>query len=296
MFLFLIGLIALGFVTGVLSVPSIKDYNSRWGNISDNTTEIITIVTIENSNPFKVTVPIAKVDYILEMNNIKMAHGTFENINLKKGRSKVELISYFDNTKIPRWWVSHLKNNETTIVNIDPAVVINLGFSEPSINIDSKTKNIQTNILENVGDLDEKTIQLGLEYLIFNPDYIYWGNITNVTTEIVLDIMVTNPVNLSIILPEINYNITMNNILIGNGKVEDFFVLEAENDSKITIITSIDNDMLDDWFVSHLRNNEHSNLKIWINSAIKYNDIDYVIDDFLIYSHEFETDILGSSN
>lgn len=292
-FLLFIGLIIIGFITGILSVPSIKGYDNRWGTISNNTTEIITSIKFENSNPFRITVPRVEVDYTLKMNDIEMAHGTIENINLEKGESTLDVISYFDNTKIPEWWVSHIKNNETTIVKIEPAVVIDAEFSEPIIKTTTKTILINTNLVESVSNIDEKIIEAGPISLNFEPYSISWGNISNETTEIILEVIVTNPINLSVTMPEINYTITMNNITIGNGKIKDLIVLKANNKSTIVLLTKINNYLLDDWFVSHLQNNEETILEISINSITKYKGISYKIDDFIIYTHEFDTNILG---
>jgi len=293
-FLLLIGLITIGLITGILSIPSVKSYNNRWGAISNNTTEIITNINIENSNPFKIIVPRVKVDYRLKMNTIEMAHGTIEDIYLEKGESTIEVTSYFDNTKIPEWWVSHIKNNETTIVDIEPEVVIDVEFSKPGIKTQDKTIPLETNLLKDIDNINDKTIEAGSISLNFKPYSCNWGNISNETTEIIMEVIVTNPIDLSVSLPEINYTITMNNITIGKGKTMDLIVLKANNKSTITIITKIKNNLLDDWFVSHLLNNEHTTIEISINTTIRYKDISYKSNDFVIYNHDFDTNILGA--
>jgi len=103
-----------------------------------------------------------------------------------------------------------------------------------------------------------------------------------------------NPMPLNILMPQIQYNISMNNITIGNGSITDNLILKANEDSIVNLITKIDNNQLDDWFVSHIQNNENSTLKITISSVLEYEGISYKIDDFFIYTHKFDTDILGS--
>ena len=292
-FLIFIGLIILGFITGILSIPSIKNISNKWGPVTDETTEIISSITIENNNPFKITIPRVDVDYSLKMNDIEMAHGTIDKINLEKGDTTIDLTSYFNNSRIPAWWVSHIKNNETTVVKIEPIVVIDAEFAEPHIDAPSKTIPIETNLLESVNNLDEKTIEAGSINLTFTPVSINWGNVSDDKTELLLVFNFYNSFPVSIPIPEINYKISMNDIKIGNGTIEDSIILESYNDTLINITTNIDNNMLDDWFVSHLQNNELSVLEIFINSTINYYDFSYKIDDFLIYTHEFDTDILG---
>jgi len=293
-FLLFLILIIFGFITGIISIPSIKNIRNRWGSITDDTTEIISSITIENNNPFKITIPRVDVDYSLKMNNIEMAHGTIDKINLEKGDTTIEVTSYFNNSRIPEWWVSHLNNNEITIVKIEPIVVIDAEFAEPHIDAPSNTIPIETNLLGSINNLDVKKIEAGPINLSFTPISFNWGNVSNDETELLLVFNFYNPYPVSIPIPEINYKISMNEIKIGNGTIEDSIVLESYADTLISSATSIDNNMLDDWFVSHLQYNENSNLKITINSTIEYEGINFKIDDFLIYTHEFVTNILGT--
>lgn len=292
-FLIFIGLIIIGFITGILSIPSIKSISNRWGEVTNNTTEIISSITIENNNPFRVIIPRVDVDYTVKMNNIEMAHGTVEEINLRKGETTLDVTSYFDNTKICEWWVSHIKNNETTIVEIQPVIVIDAEFTEPQIETTSKTIQINTNLINDVNTVDEKIINVGPINLTLKSIYANWGNITNETTELLLNISVYNPVPYSIPMPEITYNISMNNITIGNGSITDNLILKANNYSAINLVTKINNSLIDEWFVSHLQNNEYSILEITINAEIKYKEISYFIDELINYKYEFDTDILG---
>jgi len=292
-FLLFIGIIIVGFITGILTIPSIKNISNRWGNISDDATEIISSITIENNNPFKITIPRVKVDYTLKMNNIEMAHGEIQNINLQKGDTTIEVISYLDNSKIPEWWISHIKNNETTIVDIEPMVVIDAEFTGPHIDTPSKTIPVNTNLLQAGNMFDEKPIEIGPINITMKSISAEWGNVNNKTTELIFDVIMYNPIPLNLPMPQIRYNISMNNITIGNGSITDNLILKANNDSIINLITRIDNNQLDDWFISHLQNDEHSILEITINAEIEYEEISYLVDDFLIYTYEFDTDILG---
>ena len=70
-------------------------------------------------------------------------------------------------------------------------------------------------------------------------------------------------------------------------------IQKENNDSIINLITKINNNHLDEWFVSHLQNNEDSTLKITISSKIEYEGISFKTDNFLYYTYEFDTDILG---
>ena len=188
-----------------------------------------------------------------------------------------------------------ISNNETTIVDLESMVVFDAAFAEPHIDISSKTIPINTNLLQSVNLFDEKKIELGPINITMKSISAEWGNVDINTTELIFYVDINNPIPLNIPIPLISYNISMNNITIGNGSITDNLILKANNDSIITLVTKINNNLLDNWFVSHLQNNENSILKIAISSVIKYAEISYKIDEFLIYTHEFNTDILGST-
>ncbi len=294
-FLIFIGVIALGFITGFLSIPSIKSISNSWGNISNTTTEITSNITIENDNPFNIIVPRVKVEFTLKMNDIDMAQGSVENISLPQGDTTIEVTSYLNNTKIPEWWISHITNNETTIIVIEPTVVIDAEFSEPNIVVPGKTISLNTNLLGTMSANKGKTIQLGVVNLTIESSNATWGGINNETTEIILDLVLSNPLPISIQIPQINYTIAMNDIIVGQGISNDTLIPTENNEFTMSLSILIDNNMLDDWFVSHLENGEHSVLNISISSTVEYGGLTYTIDDFILYTHEFYTDILGSS-
>lgn len=289
----IIAIIIIGFLTGFLTIPSITSISNRWGNVTNNTTEIISSITIENKNPFSIIIPRVEVNYTLKMNNIKMAYGKIEKINLKKGDSTIEVSSYLDNTKIPEWWVSHIENNESTIVNIEPVVVIDAEFTESHVETPTKTIPINTDLLTSINTNSEKIIEIGPVNLALKSVSANWGNTSKETTELIIDIIVHNSLPITVPIPKINYKIEINNITIGNGTIKDSIMLKANNYSTINLATKINNYKLDNWFISHLQNDEHSILEIAINAEIEYEEIIYLIDDFLIYTHEFDTDILG---
>ncbi len=294
-FLVSIVIIALGFFIGVLSIPSIKSISNSWGDISNTTTEITSNITIENNNPFTIIVPRVKVEYTLKMNGIDMAQGSVENISLTQGDTTIEVISYLNNTKIPEWWISHIANNETTSIDINPTAVIDAEFSEPRIIIPGKTIPLITNLLGSIYANERKTIKAGLINLTIESNNASWGEINNETTEILFDLVLSNPLPISIQIPRINYTIAMNDIVVGRGISNDTPILTENNEFTMLLSIFINNNMLDDWFVSHLQNAEHSILRISITSTIEYDRLTYTIDDFILYTHEFDTDILGSN-
>jgi LEA14-like dessication related protein len=83
-------------------------------------------------NPNPVPIPIKKIQVDVYMNGIKMGEG--KNIGRQSskpnGDTTIKLSTKIDNTKIPEWWVSHLKNGEITEFSLKGKIVFDLKITE----------------------------------------------------------------------------------------------------------------------------------------------------------------------
>lgn len=289
----IIGFILIGFLTGILSIPTVKSISNQWGDVTDETTEIISTVTIENTNPFRITLPRVEVEYAMIMNNIKMAEGSIKDIKLYKGDTTIQVSSYLDNTKIPEWWVSHLNHNETTVVEIQPVVVIDAEFTEPAVETQSKTISVTTDLLGNINSEAGRRIAVGPLNLTILSVSAVWGNVSADVTELFIELVIENSIGFNLSLPQMNYSITMNNISIGKGSAKTKGVLSARTNSSIMLVTQMNNTRFDDWFVSHVQNYEHTLFEIRLDSTILCQGICYFVDELVLYQYEFDTNLLG---
>lgn len=118
-----------------------------------------------------------------------------------------------------------------------------------------------------------------------------WGRVTEHDTEIKTTIKINNPSEVSIPIDSVGFNLEMNGIQMAKIASKDIDIPPGKS-SEIEIVTSIDNTRISTWWYSHLKHNEYTKVEltdIYIESFGVKIPIPYK------YTHESETDILGSA-
>ncbi|MEA5408811.1 LEA type 2 family protein [Haloarculaceae archaeon H-GB2-1] len=131
-----------------------------------------------------------------------------------------------------------------------------------------------------------------------------WGeDVTRQQTPIDVAFDVYNPKVYPYAVSEIGYTIRMNGIPVGNGTTEDPATLTPKETTTIETTTTIDNDRLDEWWVSHLQQNQVTHLEIDFYAVVDPKDAAVLgdsVEPFRIdlesvdYETTIETDIFGT--
>lgn len=259
-------ILLVGCAKSKLGEPEIKSVSHNWGEITDKTTEIVTSIVVYNPNP--VPVPIKSIQVEVYMNGIKMGEG--KNIGpaeLKpSGDTIIKLSTKIDNTKIPEWWVSHLKNGEITEFSLKGNIVFDLKVIEFSWPFEQNDE-FHTDILSEM-KFDNLPLDIG-PIQLYASMFSRWGSITDEKTEIVHEITFHNPNVFPIPVTRMDYEIWMNNIKIGKGTTNNPAWLAPKSDTKLVFKTEIDNTKLDDWWLTHLQRGEKSTVRTEIMPVIE---------------------------
>jgi len=272
-----------------LGKPEIKSISHRWGTVTQSTSEILTDIVVYNPNP--IPIPIKGIQVDIFMNNVKFGEG--ENIGSAEikanGETTIRLSTKIDNKKIPDWWVSHLKNSETTQISLKGNVIFDLKITEFKWPFEQSSA-LQTDLLRSQ-KFNQMPFNIGPIQLSASMSS-RWGEITNEKTEIIHDITFHNPNLFPIPITRMDYEIYMNNIKMGEGSTYNPVIIKAKGDTKLVFISEIDNTMLDEWWVSHLKNGERSIVKMKIMPTIEVMGKKFqftLMED----ESEFSTNILG---
>ncbi|GCC11012.1 late embryogenesis abundant protein [archaeon] len=240
--------------SGSLAKPEIKSMSNHWGKVNLQETEIITSADIYNPNP--VSIPINRINVEIYMNGIKLASGETRDINLIANKnSQIEFTTILNNTKLPEWWYTNIKNGGHTTVLMKTTVYFNLlgrEFSFPPIEI---KKDITTNILGSASMKFSGNSGLPLGAPEIRSMTNRWGNITLGKTQVITQLKVYNPNPFPVPVKSIDYSITMNNILMASGK-SNSVELPPHSEKVIIAYTYIDNKDIPMWWVSHIKNHE----------------------------------------
>lgn len=296
------------FALGVIGAPSVVGVENRFGDVNENRTIVRTDLVLNNPNPIGVRLGGSTVNYTVYMNDVEMAAGSKAGLEIETGNSTLPFETAMFNDRIPPWWVSHIRNDERTNVTIDATVRTSL-LGNQSFDIDQR-RQVETDIISAFASNEtrpvnapESSLGSGLVYsnpvLFVNRTSAEWGQVTQQETPIPMEFTVYNPNTKPYTISEVGYTITMNNITMGEGATDETYVLEGRTTETLRTAPTIRNGRLDEWWVSHLQNDQTTRLHIEFYAKIELDAIDEEIRvplDRLDYTREFETDIFGTKN
>ncbi|WP_135820004.1 LEA type 2 family protein [Halostella litorea] len=292
---------------GVVGVPTVESVDNEFGEVNDTTTVVVTDLTVHNPNPVGTGFLDASATYTVRMNDVRMAEGEKRNLNVRPGENEIRLETYMDNRRIPDWWVSHIRNGERTEVAIDAR--IRSGIVGRSVPVE-QTQSINTSMIARFNSTETREIDgdspvLSDPMLYVNETRGSWGNVTEAETPVNTAFVAYNPKRVPYTVTQIRYEITMNGVTVGEGTSDREYVIEPGTSEEIATRTAIQNDRLDDWWVTHLRNDERTELRIEFAATVEAEDPTSLTGETVsldvplnAITHEetIETDILGSEN
>jgi len=263
--------IGAGLAAGVLGAPGVEGIDNRFGSVNETATMIETNVTVNNPNPIGVSLGGLSIDYGVSMNDVPMASGHKEGISVGTGESSVALRTRLDNQRIPDWWVTHVRNGERTTMTVNGTVSSSL--LGQSAEIPSNDREITTNI---DGALDsDQTRPINANRALVSDPMLYlnetsgsWGDVNDSVTEIEMAFVVYNPKSYAVPVSELGYNMTMNGVAVGSGQSKETTVIEPGTTETITTTTVMRNERLDEWWVSHVENDQVTDLEIAFSARI----------------------------
>ncbi|MFD1512092.1 LEA type 2 family protein [Halomarina rubra] len=296
----LVASVAGAYVLGVVGAPAVTDVENRFGAVDENETTIQTDLALQNPNPVGVQLGGASVAYTVYMNDVDMAEGGREGVSVPKGDSSMAFTTQMNNERIPAWWVSHIENGERTEVNIDASVhssLLGRSFDLP------QRRTIQTDIIEQFRSTEDRPVNANRP-LVSDPVLVVretnasWGDVSERRTPIDMSFTVYNPKTVPYAVTEIGYNITMNDVAVGNGTTDEGYVIPGGTEKTLRATTAIDNQRLDEWWVTHLQNDQQTELQIDFFARIELpsGSTIRVPLDALTYTKTIETDIFGTKN
>ncbi|MFC7077983.1 LEA/WHy family protein [Haloarcula halophila] len=292
-------LLATGVYIGVLGAPSFTAVENRFTGVSEETTTIGTELVIENPNPIGVRLGGASVDYSVRMNGVPIAAGGREGLQLGTGRSTLAFTTEMDNGQVPAWWYTHVENGERTQVEIDGEVRSStLGRSLSVTQGDS----IETDIIGQFNSTETRPVDANVPLvsdpvLYINETRGTWDrpNLTRQQSPMDLAFTVHNPKSLPYTVSRIGYTVSMNDVEVGSGETTANYVIRPGETETIDARAAIENENLDEWWVTHLQRNQQTQLRIDFSLVLEARGTQIRIPlDPVDYEKSIETDIFGN--
>ena len=291
----LVGIAAYGLL--VVDRPSVESVDNSWGTVEENRTEVETEIAVDNPLLLRVADGAANVGYTISMNDVRIADERKERVRLQGRDDVVTVRTWVDNDEVPDWWATHVNRNETTTVRVDPSVALEYGGVDVPADRWTRERTFRTDLLAPLQTDQER------EFTAFNRTVLaveetdaQWGHATVERTPINASATVTNSLSVPIPITNVSYTVRMNGIVVGQGEAGQQTLIPAESTRTLRANASINNTRLDEWWITHLRNDETTELSVDFEATIEYAGVERELPlDFVSYNRTFETDVFGAS-
>jgi LEA14-like dessication related protein len=281
----------------VFSGPSVDGVDNRFGAVNETTTVIESDLQVSNPNPVGATLGGLTVDYAIDMNGIRMATGVREGLSLPRGESALPMTTALENERIPPWWVSHIRNGERTELAVDADIhssLLGASFGAPKV-----TRTIETDIVSAFNSTERRPVggegPNGEPVLYIEETSAQWGAVGESATRIDMEFVVNNPNPYPVPVSELSYEATMNGVEMGAGATEGHGVIPPGETRTIRATTVLNNENIDDWWVTHLNDDQVTELRIDFAARVELptGTVEIPMDP-LTYTETIETDIFGT--
>ncbi|GAB3031207.1 LEA/WHy family protein [Natronobiforma cellulositropha] len=287
------------FATGLIGLPALERVDNEFGEVTDERTEIVTHLTVTNPNPVGLSSVDLAATYTVSMNGVPLAEGRTDSLALEPGTSSETLTTWMANDRIPDWWVTHIERGEVSEAVVEAE--ISSGALGRATRV-SNTQPVETDLVSSF-DSDERRPIDANSPLVSDP-LLYvertranWSGVDDRHTELDLRFDLYNPQAYDVPITRLGYEISMNDVVVGDGESAREYLLRAGRTTTVETTTRIVNGHLDDWWVSHLQNGEVTDLRIEFDARVRVLGTTISLPlEALTYEETIETDILGTDD
>jgi LEA14-like dessication related protein len=298
--LVLIAGIVAAVVVGPLGTPSVSGVSNHFSGVTVSETTVVSEVVVDNPNPVGLGTDDLTVAYAVDMNGIRMATGTKEGVSVGAGESTIDLTTGIHNGNISDWWVSHLQNGEQSGVVVHATVAS--GTLDRSFEAPKLRKEVTTDITSSFNTTERRPIEANQEPVVSDPVlYVeetsgWWGPVSEDETTVEMRFRVSNPKEYPISVQEVRYNVSMNDVHVGDGSTDRSYLIPPGETRTVAATLSLRNEAFDDWWVSHLQRNQVTKFAMELSMVVDLSEgggptVTVPLDTI---EHTVETDVFGN--
>ncbi|MFB6166605.1 MAG: LEA type 2 family protein [Haloarculaceae archaeon] len=252
-------LVGTASATGVLGVPSVVDVDNHFAGANASATVVSSNLTVTNPNPIPLSLAGADVSHAVYMNGIRMGSGSRTGLYLPSDNSTVRVRTTLRNDRIPRWWVTHVRNGEHTNLTVRGTVTSTV--LDRSVSRRIAHRSIDTNVISvfetnRTVPVNASVPGVSNPVLYVNRTRAHWGTVTRNRTVVRANLTVTNPHSYAVPIDNVTYGVTMNGVEVGNGSTRNLSAIPPKTTTNVSARFVVDNRKLDDWWVTHVRNDQ----------------------------------------
>ncbi|QSG10219.1 LEA type 2 family protein [Halapricum desulfuricans] len=283
--LFVLGvvLVALGFATGILGVPSVTvDDPGEWGTTTEETTDIETTIRVENPNPLGISLS-ERFDarYWVDLNGVRLVDGQRDSVSVPSGSSTITLTSTLDNDRIVPWWVAYVRADETIELRATGNATVE-AFGQQHVSFPEHERTLLEDRQPVIEAFSAAVSTMEGEYTAgsgpatagyeIRDAGAEWATVTEDRSNMTLTMHVHNSGSVPVALVPDGFRLdaTANDVplftasgdALSTDSVDRDAVLAPGETRTVEYTVTMTNENVDDWFLSHIANGESSRLVI----------------------------------
>ncbi len=220
----------LAVAVGVVKAPKLGEVKHGWGEVTKDSTQVITTVEMDNPNTFDINTRRLSFQADIFMNDVALGRGTLEEIHLPRGKSVSKVVTHIDNNRLPAWWASHLVNEEFTTVRIEARGIVHVLGRNFTIGAPDLTRTVQTDLLGKANSTDPQVLTQGPVNLLLKSRQLQWGEVTKSRTDITGSLLVRNISPYTLNVTSRGLLARMNGILMAEATATDTIALPPGQD------------------------------------------------------------------
>jgi len=282
--------------SGSVAPPEVTGTRSRWGEATDEYTEVVTDVRVRNPGEDRYA-DLVELELREEttINEVPVSNGS-TSAELPAGNGTVTLVSRQDNDAVPRWWSRHLDNGERSTVRTETRGTADVGVMTLPLSLPDRERTVTTDVLSNVEQAEPSAVTVsGRDVLVVESTTATWGESTPERGTIEMTVTITNERSVPVTLREVNYTVALNGVALADERdLGRTFELPPKTTRSIEFTLYLNNSRTAAWWPTHVRNDERSELSTAAYGTVEVSGGSERVElDFLGTDGTVETDLLA---
>lgn len=277
--------------------PEVDRIGLAWGAVTDDVTEILATVDVEmpaGESPF-LDLATLETEQTVTINGIRVASDTTEIGALPQDSGSLSFTIRMDNSKVPEWWAEHINRGERSTIAVTSQGTVDVGMTTFSLELPTREQGFSTDLLDDLNVAESQPVQSdGVQLLTIESVRATWGRATPETAPIRMTVTVSNRQRVDAAVTGFSYRVALNDVVLSNGTETQTYPIPAGSQRTIRFTMTLDNSRMDEWWVTHLRNGERSDVVIDLSATVESTGHSETVRlDRVEGAQPLTTDILG---
>ena len=280
--------------------PEVLGTSSRWGEVGESSTEVVTDVRVDNPNgPAYTDLLSLTVDQRTRINDVVVAENTSTVETLPSGTGNVTVTAEKPHSTVPRWWASHVRNGERSRVVTNVSGVADVGVTTLPVDLPDRNGTVETNVIGKLSSEESSTIeQDGQAVATVTETRAEWANATAERGEIRMFVTVRNERLVSpLTIRDVNYTVALNDVRLADQRdLDRTFEVPPGATRTLEFVVVLDHTKMAEWWPTHVRNGERSQLNTRAFATVEAGgQSERTAFSFLGSNEVVETDVLAEN-